>query len=183
MKDNVGHQLVVKNLIEQVEQGQIPSLNQALDEVGYADGTGSSMRRSETFQKTLFDLMPFDWLAKKQKMQAMAWKLEKFTFSKLYKEEEIKEIMRQQDLPIITMKQDEDRNGEPDIWVVLVRFPFWEQIDKALDKIYKIAGLYSAEKHEMVTRPLEEMSDDELIKLSQENILPQPQATIEVSSA
>mgnify|MGYP003426725382 CR=1 FL=1 len=174
-----GHKMVVKNLVEQVAEGKNPSLTEAAEEAGYQSNGGQHLRKSETFQKILFNEMPFEWLAKKQKGNTMAWKLEKIDFPSFYERQEIEKILDRVDLPIITLEQEIDENFIKGKWFCLVKFPHWEQIDKALDKIYKIAGLYSAEKHEMVNRPLEEMSDDDLLKLSLENPLPQVQATIE----
>lgn len=170
---NLIPQLVAENLKEQVELGKIPSVKEAANSVGYK----TVNLKAPNYQKALFDYMPFDWLARQQKKQNESWRLKTLTLACNNSLEDIESLCEEHDFILVEARQDVAGNKN---WKVLVKIPDWEHRDKALDKIYKLQGLYAAEKHELV-KPLEDLSDDELRKIINEGediTLQQPQAPI-----
>lgn len=63
-------------------------------------------------------------------------------------------------------------------WFVTYRAQNYEYVDRALDKLYKIAGVYAPDKQK-TQRDLEDMSDEELLQITQGVIVQQNQANAE----
>lgn len=169
--ENELHAAVARQYAEQIKHGLVPDIGVAAHAIGYASGSASMVIKTNSFQKELFYVLPYHLLARLQHKQANAWRLQTV---KVSLECDIKKLCEDNEFVLLDVRKSKNCQN------VLIKIPDWETIDKALDKIYKLSGLYQAEKHEL-TRPLEEMSDEELLKLvnqDQGTIIAQPQAEI-----
>ena len=161
---------IAENIALQLQEGKIPTMTEAIKSVGYA-APPLSLKASNNFKKTILEYLPFDWLAKKQKAQTESWNLKTIHLSEENELEDIEALCKEHDFILV-----EANKRKRDDWKVLIKIPDWDHRDKALDKLYKILGVYSAEKHELV-KPLEDMSDEELLKIVNEGNT-QPKAEI-----
>lgn len=170
MIENPGHVAVAENLIQQLERGKTPSLAKAAKDAGYSyGGATSTLKDAMTFQRALWEAMPFSLLAKIQQRQLGAVRRETVTWPIEFTEDKIKAVCALHEW-IVVVTYEEDKRLKS-----MILTPHYEQIDKALDKVYKLAGFYAAEKVEhQVTRPLEEMTDEELDKMIGQHITKAP---------
>ena len=157
---------------EQMQRGEIPNVDKALELVG-------KKTKGVPFQQALQECAPYELLAKFQRAQLDSHKRERITWPLRINDEsgELR-FFEHSDAISICKKlgyhhvftgtvEDETAEGSGAVSQLysLVLTPNHEHIDRALDKFYKLSGLYSAEKIEhTVYRPLEELSDEELDK-------------------
>lgn len=170
MIENPGHVAVAENLIKQVEEGKTPSLAKAAKDAGYNyQAATNTLKATMTFQKALWEAMPFSMLAKIQQKQLGAVRREMITWPIEFDEDKIKAICMLYEWQLVFTYEEDKRLKS------MILTPHYEQIDKALDKVYKLAGFYAAEKVEhQVTRPLEEMTDEELDKMIAQHVTKAP---------
>lgn len=150
------HALVGKKVAQQVTNGQFPNVNKAAVEVGYVAKDAYKVARTPSFQRELFFALPYELIVEMQRKQLFAKSLVSICFDGCETEEEAQEIADKCDLEVLKMWTT-DKN-QIYAWVAK---PNYEQRDKALDKIYRLGGLYAAEKMEIST-PLDELTDKEL---------------------
>lgn len=158
------------NVVAQIQQGVIPNVHKAMREhsvVSLAPKTAAN------FHRVLFQSLPYEVVVDKQMKVSNAWSLKKMTFDI---NDDVDAICEKHDLKLVAKRS---KGNTITAWV---KIPNWEYIDKSLDKIYKIFGIYAAEKHE-ISQPLEEMTDEELQRIVAGAIKidkPQEKAIIEV---
>ena len=97
MGENLVPKSVALNLKEQLEEGKIPSVKEAANSVGYKNIN----IKSPSYQKALFDYMPFDWLARQQKKQNESWRLKTLTFASENQLEDIEALCEQHDFDLV----------------------------------------------------------------------------------
>lgn len=157
MRQNIGHELVAKEVIEQVKRGEMPNMSKAAESQGYAINQSHRIAKAATFQKALFELMPHEWIALKTRVQADACYIKEYDLNPEVQEEDLEALADEKGWRILASHRDEKTNR---IQLTLV-VPNHDIIDKTLDKIFKLGGLYAAEKMEIST-PLDELTDQEL---------------------
>jgi hypothetical protein len=158
---NWGHKEVAENLIQQAMKGEAIHQNEALKAAGYYT-TENRVIKSENFQKILLKTIPYEAIVAMQQKQVVAAYIKRLHWGK-DSGDELEDIVKKctkLGWNILRCWTEADNS-----LVTLLLLPDHEQIDKALDKIYKLAGLYSPERIEQVDRPLEEKTDAELMKI------------------
>lgn len=161
MLQNPGHIVVAKNIIKQVEQGKIPSMEQAAVDADYAVGSTNRISKANTFQRALWDASSYSLIAATQRKQLKASYIKRISWGKDAPIPKVAKFCMEHELWRLLRIWKEDKEV-----YTLLEIPNHEQIDKALDKFYKIGGFYAAEKVEhQVTRPLEEMNEQEIDKI------------------
>ncbi len=159
MPDNsIIEKTVAQAIAADVIQGKIPDTKAIAAKVGMKN---ININKGTAYQRALFEELPYEWLATKQKESLVAWRLQNIFLDGELKEDEIIQVLKPHNIEFVAKIRYFEQ------WKCLVKVPDWEHRDKALDKIYKIFGLYAAEKHALV-RPLEDLSDDELLKIVNE---------------
>lgn len=176
MQENEGHALVAAEIVAQVERGEIPTMTKAAEKVGYAPTQSHRITQAVTFQKALWEACPFPLIADMQRRQLMAVKREQITFPGDWTDGQVETSCSSENWRILWKTHDytgiTDKVG---VWTVMALIPDHVIVDKALDKLYKLGGMYAAEKVEhQVTRPLEEMTEDELDKMIGQHINKEP---------
>lgn len=162
MQDNPGHVAAAENIIQQLKQGKIPSLPAAVEAAGYKRRNASIILKPHAFQKILWQVTPYELVARAQKRQIEAAYIKRVPWGYGADEKKIARIIiEHEDWKLLRMWKS--KNG---ILNTIIEFPDYDTIDRALDKLYKLGGFYAAEKVEhQVTRPLEEMSEQEIDKM------------------
>ena len=149
---------VVENVVEQLKNDEEPSVEKAI--IGTDWNTASFVKKSKDFQKVLFEVTPYELIAKRQKQQLGSYELKKLIWPRNFTPLKASEVCEKEGFEIVFTGYDRHQS-----LYSMIKFPDWEHRDRALDKLYKLAGLYAAEKVEhTVSTPLEEMSDEELDK-------------------
>ena len=169
--ENSLHKAVARQYAEQIQKGLIPDIGVAAQAIGYKPKSGSHIIKTDSFQKELFYVLPYDVIARIQHKQATAWQLKTL---KLSKDCDVDQLCKDHDFVLVDKRQTQEG------FTIVIKIPDWESVDKALDKIYKLNGMYKAEKHELV-RPLDDLTDKELyelVKQDQDVQSPQPEAII-----
>lgn len=156
MENNTGHAIVAAKIVEQIKNGKEVSMRKAAETSGYTPEHSSRIAATNSFKKELFFQLPYEILAQMQAKQATAKILRRMTFYGLQTINEIENMLDQVDAKLLS-----NWTNQKGIICGWVRFPHWDQIDRGLDKIYKLTGMYSAEKLELST-PLEDLTDDEI---------------------
>ena len=176
MEQNPRHELVAAEISAQVQRGELPKMNQAVVKAGYDPTHAMRIVKAQTFQRALWEACPYPLIAKKQKQQLMAMKREEILFPAEWTKEEVHALCKSEGWKVLWMVEDwnvaeERSNG----WKATVKTPDYVTMDKALDKLYKLGGFYAAEKVEhQVSRPLEEMPEEEIDKMIAQHTLKDP---------
>lgn len=163
MRTMPGHKKVAVNLVEQVKNGGLPIMVKAAEESGYSASHSHEIAKRESFRKILFEAVPFDLLAKQQKILIEARTHKVMRFKSESSEEEILKLAESEGIKVLHIYYDEQYSTY-ELWI---REPNYEYIDRGLDKMYKLMGEYAPDKL-VQSRPLEEMTDDELKKLAEQ---------------
>lgn len=163
-----------------MEKNVLVSPREAAEIEGYKKPADVDVfKNSKTFQKALAHTLPPEKIARLQECQTKAWKIERIEFNANRSNAEIKEICERLGLELVDV-WDKVHTRDPEFVVLRiasVKFPNYDAIDRALDRIYKLIGAYAPEKIEVGSKEFEDLSDDELdeqIKL----VEPQEKATI-----
>lgn len=156
MENNTGHAIVAQKLIEQIKNGEDVSMRKAAEESGYAPQHSYKIAAANSFKKELFFQMPYELLAQIQAKQAQSKTLKRMTFYGLQTVQEVEELLAEVDAKLLA-----NWTNSKGVICGWCRFPNWEQIDRGLDKVYKVMGMYSPEKLELST-PLEDLTQDEI---------------------
>lgn len=163
-----------------IEKDVLVSPREAAEIEGYKETKNADVfKNSKTFQKALAHTLPPEKIARLQECQTKAWRVERIEFNAQTSNDEIREICKGLGIEVIDV-WDKLHARDPEITVLRiasVKFPNYDAIDRALDRIYKLIGAYAPEKIEVGTKEFEDLSDDELdeqIRLAE----PQEKATI-----
>lgn len=149
---------VAEKIVEQFLNGEMPSLSVALAAIGESP-KNVSIARSDTFQKTLFKLFPYQDLARVQVEQTKAFTLKSY---KLDVDADVDEFCERTGYELVS--EQLVLGGKK----IYVKVPNWTHRANAIDKIYRLQGLYAPETYAVV-RPLENMTDEELLNLVNNN--------------
>lgn len=149
---------VAQAIAADIVQGRMPDTKAIAATVGMKN---ININKGTSYQRALFEELPYEWLATKQRESLVAWRLQNIFLDGEWDDDDIKACLKPHNIEFVAKIRYFEQ------WKCLVKVPDWEHRDKALDKIYKIFGLYAAEKHALV-RPLEDLSDDELLKIVNE---------------
>ena len=157
MHQNIGHELVAQEIIEQVKRGEMPNMSKAAATQGYAINQSHRIAKAATFQKALFDRMPYEWIAAKTHYQVQSSIVRELDLAPEITEEQLQDLCDRKNWELL----GSHRVLESGRLVATVVTPNYDIVDKTLDKIFKLGGLYQAEKMEIST-PLDELTDQEL---------------------
>lgn len=167
---------VAKNVLDDVNNVEhikvVPTKTAAMEGLNI-----TAPLKSAAFQKALFNQIPLDFVAKKQKKQFNAVRVERFFFTPGTSDDQIKKFL--DTIDGVFVGRGTDRHGNLLVCVVM---PDHDVIDRAIDKVYKLMGAYAPEKHELFSRPLEDLPDEELERALKEGMgleIPPAQAVID----
>lgn len=162
MSDGPNVVTAAESIVQQLEDGKVPSMREAKSIAGYK----SHAKASKTFQRVLFEIAPMERLASIQRRQAYAREVKRISWGRGADPKVVARIcVEHEDWKLLRLWRDHE------IIYTLIEQPNYDVIDKALDKFYKLGGFYAAEKVEhQVSRPLEETTEAELDKMIAQHI-------------
>lgn len=157
-----------------VENGGKKSVAKLAEEVGYSENTAHTPKKitgGKGFLDEMEKLCPEKTLAQLQRVQLKAVKEKIMTFKADVDDEMIKKIVKSLGFKLIHIFTNEKeltvgrgKNKRTETIKldkqVYCSVPLFEYRDRALDKMYKIKGVYSAERH--IINDFADLSDEEL---------------------
>lgn len=174
MRINTGHNLVAKHCAQQLNEKGTISMRAAAEACGYNEDNSHMIAKARTFRKAFFDEIDVEFVVGMQKMMFNAARFKVLEFGVGYAQDELCALLKRHGMRIIAVQGD-DIAG----YKILYAEPIYEHVERALDTYYRLTGEYAPEKHQMV-RPLEELSDEELRRMSSGFIDQQPEAKVTV---
>jgi len=168
MRENTGHALVAAEIIAQVDNGEVPAMTRAAEAVGYNAKNSHLIAKAPTFQKALFDRLPYHYIAQKYEVQTKASRVQQRVFLAGHDIDKIIAGCEDSGWEVLSRSLTPKGNH-----AIVFRIPNYDIMYKTLDQLMKLGGFYAAEKHE-ITKPLEDLTDDELMEeLAEQGVIEQ----------
>lgn len=157
-----------KELVKKmVENGGKQSVGKTMIEVGFSEAYAKNphkIRSTKQFQKFAAGILTDEVLMQHHSALLNSYRIEHAVFPLALDDEEIKELLASVNCTVRKIRHSESQKHA---W-------FWSPDNRArkdaLDMAYKVRGRYAAEKLDISKRPLEDLTDEEIVEYEQELI-------------